>query len=58
MDRIDVYKRQERETMKLLEDTGFSEHADEMKQWYDGYHFGKTDIYCPWDVLNLSLIHI
>ncbi len=42
----------ERETMKLLEDTGFSEHADEMKQWYDGYHFGKTDIYCPWDVLN------
>lgn len=23
-----------------------------MQQWYDGYHFGDMDIYCPWDVLN------
>ena len=24
----------------------------ETKEWYDGYHFGKADIYCPWDVIN------
>lgn len=23
-----------------------------MKEWYDGYHFGDADIYCPWDVIN------
>lgn len=22
------------------------------KQWYDGYHFGNVDVYCPWDVIN------
>lgn len=37
---------------KLLEDTKLSEHVDEMKFWYDGYHFGKVEVYCPWDVLN------
>ena len=25
---------------------------EEMKEWYDGYHFGNADIYCPWDVIN------
>ena len=24
----------------------------ELKEWYDGYRFGKTDVYCPWDVIN------
>ena len=24
----------------------------ELKEWYDGYHFGDTDVYCPWDVVN------
>ena len=24
----------------------------ETKEWYDGYHFGNTDVYCPWDVVN------
>ncbi len=23
-----------------------------MKEWYDGYHFGDVDVYCPWDVIN------
>ena len=23
-----------------------------IRKWYDGYHFGNYDIYCPWDVLN------
>ena len=42
----------EPEVLKLLDDAAFPDHADEMRAWYDGYHFGKTDIYCPWDVLN------
>ena len=25
---------------------------EETKRWYDGYHFGNVDVYCPWDVLN------
>ena len=27
----------------------------EMKKWYDGYHFGDFDVYCPWDVMNYML---
>lgn len=26
-----------------------------MKNWYDGYHFGDFDVYCPWDVMNYVL---
>ena len=36
----------------LLADTGFTGYKEKIKQWYDGYRFGDTDIYCPWDVLN------
>jgi len=42
----------EAEVQKLLGDTGFEDHLDEMRKWYDGYRFGSADIYCPWDVLN------
>ena len=28
------------------------EAASEMKEWYDGYLFGKSRVYCPWDVMN------
>lgn len=27
-------------------------HIDEIREWYDGYHFGNADVYCPWDVIN------
>ena len=27
-------------------------HYDTVKEWYDGYRFGKVDVYCPWDVIN------
>lgn len=37
---------------KLLADTGLTEYKEKIRQWYDGYRFGDTDIYCPWDVLN------
>ena len=39
------------EVRKLLENTGNLEYFDWIKKWYDGYCFGKTEIYCPWDVL-------
>lgn len=42
----------EPEVQKLLKDTGFEGHLEEVRRWYDGYHFGSADIYCPWDVLN------
>ena len=37
---------------RLLKDADFQEHADDIKNWYDGYHFGDLDVYCPWDVMN------
>ena len=37
---------------KILSDTELIAHADEIKDWYDGYHFGEHDVYCPWDVMN------
>ncbi len=24
----------------------------DLKEWYDGYHFGLTEVYCPWDIIN------
>ena len=37
---------------RLLKDTDCQEHAAAIKNWYDGYHFGDLDVYCPWDVMN------
>lgn len=40
------------EVQKLLADYHLEDHIEETKEWYDGYHFGNTDVYCPWDVVN------
>ena len=40
------------EVKKLLSDYEMDSHFDEVKEWYDGYHFGRADVYCPWDVIN------
>ena len=37
---------------KLLANYNLQEHFEKVKEWYDGYHFGDADIYCPWDVIN------
>ena len=37
---------------KLLKDADAMEYAGKIKEWYDGYHFGNFDVYCPWDVMN------
>lgn len=42
----------EDEVKKLLTSYHLESHLPEMKEWYDGYHFGDADIYCPWDVIN------
>lgn len=42
----------QKETEKLLLDADAAEYALAVRKWYDGYHFGNYDIYCPWDVLN------
>ena len=39
------------EVEHLLKDTGYLKYREKIQQWYDGYHFGKVDVYCPWDVL-------
>ena len=42
----------EQEVKELAEYYNLSERFDEIKTWYDGYRFGKTEIYNPWSVLN------
>ena len=42
----------DKEVRKLLSDYGMDSHFDEIKEWYDGYHFGRADVYCPWNVIN------
>ena len=42
----------EEEVRRLLETYHLESHFSETKEWYDGYHFGNADIYCPWDVVN------
>ncbi|MXP77357.1 AAA family ATPase [Lachnospiraceae bacterium WCA-9-b2] len=40
------------EVKTLLQYYGYPDSYDVAKKWYDGYHFGNVDVYCPWDVLN------
>ena len=42
----------DKEVKKMLLTFHQQEKYDEVKEWYDGYHFGEFDMYCPWDVLN------
>lgn len=42
----------DREVELMLTSYGLEVHMKETKEWYDGYHFGDADIYCPWDVIN------
>ncbi|MEZ3485412.1 MAG: ATP-binding protein [Lachnospiraceae bacterium] len=40
------------EVRELLEYYGLSDKYDVMKAWYNGYRFGDSDVYCPWDVVS------
>ena len=38
------------EVDRILEEADRQEKADDIRDWYDGYVFGNTSVYCPWDV--------
>lgn len=40
------------EVDQILKDADAGRHAESVKHWYDGYHFGNVDVYCPWDLMN------
>lgn len=42
----------EKEIIQLLKDYGQEDKLSEVKEWYDGYRFGNSEIYNPWSVLN------
>lgn len=42
----------EEEVERLLEYYGLTEKKEIVRGWYDGYHFGNVDVYCPWDVIS------
>ena len=40
------------EVVKMLNAFGLSDRLDVIRQWYDGYIFGNTEVFCPWDVAS------
>ncbi len=40
------------EVKEILHYYELEEAYSKIKEWYDGYHFGGVDVYCPWDVIN------
>lgn len=40
------------EVKEMLEYYELSDRYAVIKEWYDGYRFGETDVYCPWDVIS------
>lgn len=48
----DIFGFTEREVARLLADYDLTEYAADARYWYDGYRFGPSEIYCPWDILN------
>ncbi len=42
----------DKEVREMLSYYEVEDSFEAIKEWYDGYHFGNVDIYCPWDVIN------
>ena len=42
----------EPEVFEALEAFELAGQKEKVKKWYDGYHFGNVDVYCPWDLMN------
>lgn len=42
----------DKDVKKLLADAGMTDRYEMIKEWYDGYLFGREKMYCPWDVLR------
>ena len=43
------------EVDQILADAETEDQAENIRKWYDGYHFGDFDVYCPWAVMNYLL---
>ena len=48
----------DKEVGEMLHYYAMDNQYNEVKEWYDGYRFGKADIYCPWDVVNYCSDHL
>ena len=48
----DIFGLTQNEVSKILNDLGYEDKENEIKDWYDGYQFGKYEIYNPWSVLQ------
>ena len=42
----------QQEVEKMLDFYGLRENEETVRQWYDGYRFGNTEVYNPWSVIN------
>lgn len=45
----------QQEVAQILQDASIEEQSENIKKWYDGYHFGDVEVYCPCDVMNYVL---
>ena len=48
----DSYGLTEEEVEKSLKDYGIEQEISNVKDWYDGYRFGDSEVYNPWSILN------
>ena len=51
-DYTDSYGLTEEEVEKSLKDYGIEAEISNVKDWYDGYRFGDSEVYNPWSILN------
>ena len=51
-DYTDSYGLTEKEVEKSLKDYGLEYEISKVKDWYDGYKFGDSEVYNPWSILN------
>ena len=51
-DYTDSYGLTEEEVEKSLKDYGLEYEISKVKDWYDGYRFGNSEVYNPWSILN------
>ena len=51
-DYTDSYGLTEKEVEKSLKDYGLEYEISKVKDWYDGYRFGNSEVYNPWSILN------
>ena len=51
-DYTDSYGLTEEEVEKSLKDYGIGQEISKVKDWYDGYKFGNSEVYNPWSIIN------